>query len=405
MTRPEKAWPALTMSCLLIEPWDFTQPLSGNGCAAVCASAIRHLGPSLKLVGATSNGGVGRWTKVTIAGSELDFLPVVETRQLKAPRLRSASLAFAWAVSRFSREIDAAHVPAVLTQTYTVLWLFTLHLRGWDVCFYYPGLANPLVVGRRPRLGRLLARLYDRVQAAAVKRAAVAFAAASQDAVREYNERLQTFGVSREVHPLPTAVDLALFQPRPKRESRSAIGLPLDAIVFAVVGRLAAVKGIPLLFDALQRVRRREPSALLLVVGDGEEAEKLRALVRELELSEAVRFLGNCPPDKVAEAINAADVGVCGSHAEGFSVAMVEQMACGRPIVSTQVSGADELIEEGRNGFVVKSRDPAEFAQRMLDAVRLPQAGEISRGIAEQRYSDQALWQKVSEAWPALQAA
>jgi glycosyltransferase involved in cell wall biosynthesis len=94
---------------------------------------------------------------------------------------------------------------------------------------------------------------------------------------------------------------------------------------------------------------------------------------------------------------------VVGSFQEGFSVAMVEELACGRPIVSTSVSGADEMIIEGQNGYVVKSRDPAEFAGRMLAAARLPEAGRVSRGLAETRYSERKLWQQIAAEWPPLQ--
>ena len=390
------------MACLLIEPWDFTRPLYGNGCTAVSSSAVRNLGGRLKIVGVASEGEIGQWRKLKIHGMDLDFLPVIHADAMKSPRFLSANLEFALAVRRHMDKIRAAGVPTLLTRTYPVLWFFTFLEKGWDVAFYYPGLGNPMLVGRRPVLGRFLALLYERIQAKAINRVTVAFAAASRETVSAYNERLKAMGVNKVVAYLPTAVDLELFRPRPRDECRVAMGLPVGVPIFVTVGRLAAVKGIPLLFEGLQRVREQQSDAMLLVIGDGELREELPVLAGKLGLGEAVRFLGNCPPEAVARAVNSADVCLCGSFTEGFSVAMVEQMACGRPIVSTPVSGTDELIQEGRNGFVVTSRDPAQFAQRMVEALRLPSAERISREIAEANYSDRRQWQRAMEVWPPL---
>jgi glycosyltransferase involved in cell wall biosynthesis len=391
------------MGFLFIEPWDFTRPLYGDGCSAIADSAIRNLGTKLKLVGVTSDGGIGRWTKVARDGLEFDFLPVIHVERVARPRFLSSNVQFTIALAKHLPAVREAQVRAVLTRTYSVLWLLTYFSRGWDICFYYPGLANPLVVGKHPRLGRLLAALYERIHAGAIGRATIAFAPASRALVEQYNGRLRRLGVNKQVRYLPTAVDLETFCPRPMDQCRTHLGLPGNALVFTFVGRLAAVKGIPLLLEALRCVHDQDPSALLLLVGDGEQYEELQRLVGDKGLGERVRFLGRCPPARVALAIGSANACVVGSFQEGFSVAMVEQIACGRPIVSTAVSGADELIIEGQNGYVVKSRDPAEFARRMLAAAKLAEAGRVSRGLAETRYSERKLWQQIAAEWPPLQ--
>ena len=390
------------MASLLIGPWDFSKPLYGAGCSVIADSAIRNLGTRLKLVGTTSDGGIGRWTKLMRDGLEFDFLPVTHAERVARPRLLSSSVEFTIALAKQLPAVREAEVRAVLTRTYSVLWLLTCFSRGWDVCFYFPGLANPLVVSKHPRLGRLLAGLYDRIHARAIGRATIAFAPASRAIVEQYNGRLRRLGVNKQVRYLPTAVDLETFCPRPMDQCRSQLGLPANALVFTFVGRLAAVKGIPLLLGALRCVHDQEPSALLVLVGDGEQCEELQRLAGDKGLGERVRFLGRCPPSRVALAIGSANACVVGSFQEGFSVAMVEELACGRPIVSTPVSGADEMIIEGQNGYVVKSRDPAEFARRMLAAARLPEAGRVSRGLAETRYSERKLWQQIAAEWPPL---
>lgn len=390
------------MSCLLIEPWDFTKPLYGNGCEALSDSAIRNLGSRLKIVGATSEGDIGRWTQICPYGVKLDFLPVIGTSRIRKPRLLASNVEFAAAVARHSPLLREAGTDAVLTKTYTILWLLAFGRRRWDICFYFPGLANPLLVGKRPLLGRCLAPLYEYINACAINRTNVAFAAASTEVVKRYNETHRRFGLRKEVRYLPTAVNLDLFRPRPMAQCRQAMGLPEGVPIFTFVGRLASVKGIPLLLDALKHVHDWNAGAILLLVGEGEERHRLECSVKEMNLQDRVKFLGRCPPNEVATAIGSANVCVVASFQEGFSNAMVEQIACGRPIVSTAVSGADELVLHGRNGYIVASRNPKAFARRMIDALRLPEAEKISRELAVERYSDKRLWQQMAAEWPAL---
>jgi glycosyltransferase involved in cell wall biosynthesis len=99
-------------------------------------------------------------------------------------------------------------------------------------------------------------------------------------------------------------------------------------------------------------------------------------------------------PAEVRDIVNCADLCVVGSTFEGFSCAMVEQIACGKPLVSTDVSGASEIIEDGVNGFIVKNRDPAEFALYMSKALNLQGAGDRSRKIAMTKYSENVVWSR-----------
>jgi len=391
------------MPCLMIDPVDFSKPLYGSGGLAIAGSALRVLGNRLHLVGMTSeNHRIGRWTRLTIQKQEFNFLPVARVQSDTRPRFLSANLDFALAVALHSSALRATGIASALTQTYTVLWYLAWGPWRWNICFYYPGLGNPMTIGRRSRLGRYLAPVYERIQALALCKTTVAFAAADGETVERYNTRLRRFGVGKKVEPLPTAVDLECFRPLSKSVCRQQLGLPQDALIMTFVGRLAQVKGIPLILEVLKHLQHRCPRALLLLVGDGEKQEELWDLTKQMALSSLVRFLGRCGPNTVATAVGAADVCVCGSHTEGFSVAMVEQLACGRPIVSTDVSGARDVILEGQNGFVVSERDSRLFARRVLDAAQLVNAEEISRRLAEQNYAEQSLWHKVQEAWPAL---
>ncbi|NJK97069.1 MAG: glycosyltransferase family 4 protein [Bacteroidales bacterium] len=173
-------------------------------------------------------------------------------------------------------------------------------------------------------------------------------------------------------------------------------------MIFLYLGRLAKVKGIPLLLQSLVEFHKTIPQAKLLIVGDGEEKVRIQEMCISLGIEKSVIFCGLLAPEEVALHVCAADVCVVASETEGFSNAMIEQIACGKPIVSTAVSGAKELICEGENGYIVHSRDPKEYAQKMINATHLFKAEEISRSIAVNNYSDKLLWETVQNQWPAI---
>jgi glycosyltransferase involved in cell wall biosynthesis len=136
-------------------------------------------------------------------------------------------------------------------------------------------------------------------------------------------------------------------------------------------------------------------------VGDGEDRSRLERAARALGLEADVRITGFQKPEAMPLYYNAADVVVFGSHREGWSNAMLEALACGKPIVSTAVSGAADLIQDGRNGFVLAGRDPRAFARAMQSALALPEAEAVSVGIAC-RYSVEGIGALMRDLWPAL---
>jgi glycosyltransferase involved in cell wall biosynthesis len=118
-------------------------------------------------------------------------------------------------------------------------------------------------------------------------------------------------------------------------------------------------------------------------------------------LERHIRITGFVPQSEVVKYINAADVCVVGSHREGWSVAMCEILACGKPVVSTDVSGARDMICEGKNGFVVADRDPENFARAVVQALSLPCAREVSLAAASS-YAVSGLASDLSKLWEPL---
>lgn len=133
----------------------------------------------------------------------------------------------------------------------------------------------------------------------------------------------------------------------------------------AFVGRLDAVKGVPLLLEAFATVRARHPDARLTIAGDGPARARLEARTLALGLSGVVRFAGYLDEPAVARLLESADMLVLPSFAEGLPVVLMEAFASRIPVIATQVAGVPELVQDGISGFIVPPGDVDSLADRL----------------------------------------
>jgi glycosyltransferase involved in cell wall biosynthesis len=131
------------------------------------------------------------------------------------------------------------------------------------------------------------------------------------------------------------------------------------------VGRLAHVKGLDVLLPALVTLRKQLGDVRLTIVGDGPERESLEGLVTSLGLRDAVDMVGSKSPDEVRDILAASDVFVLPSFAEGVPVVLMEAMAAGVPVVTTQIAGVPELIEHNVSGLLV----PPSHSAALVEAI------------------------------------
>jgi len=137
-------------------------------------------------------------------------------------------------------------------------------------------------------------------------------------------------------------------------------------------GRLVQQKDVTTLLNALKLVLARKPSTLLLVVGSGPEEKDLKDLSVELGINNNVIFTGSVPHDAIPQYLAACDVYTISSIFEGTCIAMVEAMAAGKPVVATKFAGAEDLIVDGKNGFVVNQKDYKAMAEDILHILDYP---------------------------------
>ena len=139
------------------------------------------------------------------------------------------------------------------------------------------------------------------------------------------------------------------------------------------IGRLAAVKGLPVLFAALAMARRQRPDLHLTLIGDGPERRALEDEARDLGLSQATRFVGYQSQDAVARALCDADLLVLPSFAEGVPVVLMEAMAARLPVVATRIAGVPELVADGESGLLVAAGDEVDLARAIVQVLADPQ--------------------------------
>ena len=155
------------------------------------------------------------------------------------------------------------------------------------------------------------------------------------------------------------------------------------------VGRLAVEKDLPTLIRAWAIVRRELPSAVLTLVGDGPEREALKALIAELGLIGAVELTGAMSDP--TSSLRDADLFVLPSREEGMSIALLEAMALGLPVVATAIPGNRKLVADFKHGRLVPPGDVGFLAQTIRDQWsnfdRAIHMGRAARSLVEQKYS------------------
>lgn len=150
--------------------------------------------------------------------------------------------------------------------------------------------------------------------------------------------------------------------------------LPATGKVVLHVGRLARSKRIDLLLQAISALPQ-ELRATLLLVGDGEERERLANMVRELRLDGSVRFCGY--RRDVSQLLAAADVFVLSSEKEGLPISLLEAMAAGCPIVATRVGAIPRILEDGRDGWILPANDLDGLRRALREALANPEAAQV----------------------------
>ena len=193
---------------------------------------------------------------------------------------------------------------------------------------------------------------------------------------------------------LRNGLDLDRLRPATPNERvglRHELNVQDQAFVLLTASRLAAWKRVDRAIAAMPEVLRAVPSALLLVVGDGEERTHLERQARELGVGPSVRFVGAVPQDDVVRYMQAADAFLALADLSNVGNPLLEAMTCGLAVVAVDAGDTSTLVIDGVTGALLSSGDPALAARAAIDlASDTSQRQRIAAGA--RRYAEEHFW-------------
>jgi len=211
----------------------------------------------------------------------------------------------------------------------------------------------------------------------------------------------------QKLYSLPFGASIEMFKPINQNHCRQILSLPNDIKIICFVGTFLPWQGIEYIIDAMPTILKERYSTVLIVVGDVEPkmqaSIKLKQKIIEkyinFKLNKNVIFVGRVPYEKVQYYINASDVCVVAQRPmrSGFSpLKLFEYMACGKPVVASDIEGVREIILESNGGILVPPENPAKLAEAVIrllnDEELIDKMGKNGLRSIEEKYN----WEKVA---------
>lgn len=183
---------------------------------------------------------------------------------------------------------------------------------------------------------------------------------------RGQRREIERLGIARgeRIVEIPLGFDLAPFTDPPRGLLRRELALDRSVPLVGIVARLVPIKRVDVFLDAAEEVARQRPDAHFLVVGDGEEAGRLRARAERIGIAAHTHFVGW--RSDLPAVYGDLDVVVLTSDSEGTPVSILEALAARRPVVATAVGGVPDVLGANERGLLVPRRDPGALGEAIV---------------------------------------
>ena len=185
---------------------------------------------------------------------------------------------------------------------------------------------------------------------------------------REKDDIVRYYGASPEkIGVVPCGVNTELFKPSDKQSARQQLNLDDDKVLL-FVGRIDPLKGVEQLLEAVSYLKGTDSPRLVIIGGDEDSDDAvtwLKEMTGELDLEDRVTFHGLVKHHELPLYYSAADVTVVPSYYESFGLVALESLACGTPVVATDVGDMSNIIRQDETGYVVPDNDPRELADKI----------------------------------------
>ena len=214
----------------------------------------------------------------------------------------------------------------------------------------------------------------------------------------EKDAMVRLYGAPAErIKIVPCGVNLSLFRPLDMAEARQRLGLNGEKIIL-YVGRIEPLKGLDLLCQVAAIMEVDEPFKVLIIGGDSDsedEVDRLKRLSAGMGVGHTLEFVGRRDQGILPDYYSAADVCIVPSYYESFSLAALEAMACGTPVVACRVGGLPTVVEHGRTGYLHTWRCPEPFADS-LQVLLTSEGLKKSMGDAARQRAESMGWDRVA---------
>lgn len=347
---------------------------------------------------------IGRWSIRDIKNNgrfyffNLGLSPQKQKRVLFPNRLKVFSL-----VKYYLPAIKSLGISNVFIQSPEIL--FVVSSMHWDsICYRFAGIQNPVKNSRYKHL-RKLGFIFDFLIKRSLSKESIHSILVSADKkIIEDFIKLNKFPkvVSEKFVSFPTRVDTDIFNSTEDKSFKMQLNIKNTEHVFITVGRISTIKGWDLIIEAFEILLLKGINCKLIFVGDGEDKVVLQKKVEEKKIDNRIIITGFQKKENIVKYLNISDVFLTGSYYEGWSLAMLEALAMGLKIVSTNVSGASDLIIENVNGYILYDRNPNKYADAMISSLQLPNPNITSITLAR-KYSHLTMDSELSALWPPLQ--
>jgi D-inositol-3-phosphate glycosyltransferase len=193
---------------------------------------------------------------------------------------------------------------------------------------------------------------------------------------KEREDLISHYGASTDkITIIPCGVNLDLFKPVAKEIARKELGLDHQKVIL-FVGRIEPLKGLEQLLGALNHIKSEKPPLLIIVGGDEHsqgQMQMLQRMAKELRVQDQITFLGSVDQEKLPSFYSAADVCAIPSYYESFGMVALESLACGTPVVATNVGSMRSLIRHSRMGRIAKNNHPHNLASEISELLYQPE--------------------------------
>ncbi len=358
---------------MIIHPFD-PFGLKVGGIETCIKNIITRLpsGMSVELVGVSSDHEkrpAGKWGKYRLNSREFRFLPILSSRDENKRAKIPLALAFVFALFRYRKMIRPKE--RILQFHRIEPSIGFIRNNNKKILFIHGNTGDLYNRKNESRWSRIPA-VYFLLEALLIKRFSRVYIV-SENGVQRYKEKFP--GMKEKISFLPAWFDSEVFYPKGpgssgKRERfLSSLGYGPDSICILFSGRLEKVKDPFLLLDVFRIIHGRIPRAKLIISGTGSLVKRIRKAAEEYGIMDDIYLAGALNQHGLSGIMRVCDVFLLTSAFEGMPRSVLEALACGIPVVTTDVGEVSKVVRDNFSGFISRSRDPEEICRLVIKII------------------------------------